>query len=227
MRIQILSLLISICLSAYYVSAHAVPTAQGPPAPARDYFPDKWDEYTSEQGRFRIRFPGKPTEEFSPVGVHFLSYSGLLDYRVSYVDEPDLSDDPLGAKRYLQETKAATLEITKISGERIIKERDITVEGHPGYFVHVESATGWIRSQEIVVGKRVYTIIVEGRKDGLAQKDDFEKVALGFINSFKLIASMAKPNRTENWGQAGDLRFLSGPWAQNAGLTPVCLRVKM
>src|ERR1700682_3136101 len=183
MRIQILSILISIFLSACYVSAHAAPKTQGPPPPARDYFPDKWDEYTSEQGRFRIRFPGKPTEEYSPVGVHFLSYSGLLDYRVSYVDEPDLSDDPLSAKRYLQETKAATLEITKISGERIIKERDVTVEGHLGYFVHTESKTGWVRSQEIVVGKRVYTIIIEGRKgqsQGLAAKDDFEGLALAF-----------------------------------------------
>ena len=183
-------------ISASYMTAPVVTKSQGPPPPARDYFPDKWDEYTSEQGRFRIRFPGKPTEEFSPVGVHFLSYAGLLNYRVSYVDEPELSDDPVSAKRYLQETKSATLELTKISGERIVSERTVTVDGHPGYFSHVESATGWIRSQEVVVGKRVYTMIVEGRKDALAGKNDFEKVALAFINSFKLIPSTAKPNKS-------------------------------
>jgi hypothetical protein len=197
MRTQSLNLLLSISLLApFCMTVPAATKAQEPPPPARDYFPDKWDEYTSKQGRFRIRFPGKPTDEFSPVGAHFLSYSGLLDYRVSYVDEAELTDNLSSAKRYLEETKSATLELTKISGERIVSERAVTVDGHPGYFVHVESATGWIRSQEIVVGKRVYTIIVEGRKDGLAGKNDFETVALGFINSFKPIPSRAKPNKS-------------------------------
>jgi hypothetical protein len=192
-NLLLLILLISVC----YMTAPAVTKAQELPPPTREYFPNKWDEFTSAQGRFRIRFPGKPREEFSPVGVNFLSYSGLLEYRVSYVDEPELTDDPGSAKRYLQETKSATLELTKISGERIIRERAVTVDGHLGYFVHVESATGWVRSQEIVVGRRVYTIIVEGRKGqahGLVGKNDFERVALGFINSFKLIPLMAKPN---------------------------------
>src|SRR5687767_11162894 len=158
MRIQNPSLWLSILLlSTCYTTVPVVTKAQAQPPPARDCFPDKWDEYTSEQGRFRIRFPGKPKEEFSPVGVHFLSYSGLLEYRVSYVDEPELTDDPDSVKRYLKESKAAALQITNISGERIIRERDVIVEGHPGYFVHTESATGWVRSQEIVVGRRVYT----------------------------------------------------------------------
>ena len=207
MRTQSLNLFLSISLIApFCTTVLAVKKAQEPPPPARDYFPDKWDEYTSDQGRFRIRFPGKPREEFSSVGVHFLSYSGLLDYRVSYVDESELTDDPSSAKRYLQETKSATLELAKISGERIIKERDVTIEGHPGYFVHTESKTGWARSQEIVVGKRVYTIIVEGRmgqSQALAAKNDFEGLALAFINSFKLIPSMAKPNKSLHASRGG------------------------
>jgi hypothetical protein len=202
MKTKTLDLMLLMLLSsAFYLIAAAVAQAQDPvlpPPPARDYFPAKWDEYTSEQGRFRIRFPGKPKEEFSPVGVNFVSYSSLLEYRVSYVDESELTDDPDSAKHYLQETKSVSLEITKISGERIIKEKAVTVDGHPGYFLHVESAKGWVRSQEIVVGKRVYTIIVEGRKgraNELEGKDDFEKLAMGFINSFKLIPSSAKPNK--------------------------------
>jgi hypothetical protein len=190
-------LLISVC----HVMPHAVVHAQKPlpPSPSvKDYFPDKWDEYTSEQGRFRIRFPGKPKDEFSPVGVNFLSYNGLLDYRVSYVDEPDLTDDPNSVKQYLDESRSTSLEIIKISGERIIKEKAVTIDGHPGYFLHTESAKSWVRSQELVVGKRVYTIIVEGRKGWVNEvegKDDFEKVAMAFINCFKLIPSSAKPNK--------------------------------
>jgi hypothetical protein len=47
---------------------------------------------------------------------------GFLENRVSYVDEPELTDDPGSAQRYLKETKAVTLEITKIFGERIIRD---------------------------------------------------------------------------------------------------------
>src|SRR5882762_1306633 len=202
MRTINLNLVPSVLLiSACYVMAPAMAHAQKPlplPPPAKDYFPDKWDEYTSEQGRFRIRFPGEPKEEFSPVDVHFLSFSGLLEYRVSYVDESELTGDLDSAKHYLQESKSASLLITKISGERIIKQKAVTVHGHPGYFLHVESAKAWVRTLEIVVGQRVYTIIVEGRKrraNKLEGKADFEKVAMGFINSFKLIPSPAKPNK--------------------------------
>jgi hypothetical protein len=186
-------------MSAFYVMAPAVAQAQEPlppPPPAKDYFPEKWDEYTSEQGRFRIRFPGKPKEEFSPVGVHFLSYSGLLEFRVSYGDEPEVTDGPDSGKQYLQELKSASLLLVNLSNERIIKEKDETIDGHPGYFQHVETAKGWVRMLQIVVGKTVYTIVVEGRKgraNELEGKDDFEKVAMGFINSFKLITTTSKP----------------------------------
>src|SRR4051794_40838645 len=114
-------------ISAFYVMAPAVAQAQEPPPPpppAKDYFPDKWDEYTSEQGRFRIRFPGKPKEEFSPAGVYFLSYSGIVEFRVSYADKSELTDDPDSGKQYLQELKSALLLRSNLSHERIVKEKD-------------------------------------------------------------------------------------------------------
>lgn len=202
MRTNLNLLLSMLFISACYVMAPAVTHAQEPPPPAppeKDYFPDKWDEYTSAQGRFRIRFPGKPREEFSPVvDVHFLSYSGVLEYRVSYVDEPKLTGDLDSAKHYLNESKSASLLITRISGERIIREKAVTVNGHPGYFLHVESDKAWVRTLEIVVGQRVYTVIVEGRRKRannlIKEKADFEELAMAFFNSFKLIPSPAKPN---------------------------------
>ena len=192
------SFLSMLLISAYCLMTPAVAQAQGlPPPPAKDYFPEKWEEYTSEQGRFRIRFPGKPKEEYSPVGVNFFTYNGLLEYRVSYVDEPELSDTLDSAKQYLRESRSASQEIVKYSNERIIEEKEVTFDGYPGLFTYVESGKAWIRTQEIVVGKRVFTIIVEGRKgqaNELEGKDNFEKVAMGFINSFKPIPSSAKPN---------------------------------
>lgn len=195
MKGKIIKLLFStVIVSAFYVLTPAVTKAQGPPPP-KDYFPDKWDEYTSEQGRFKIRFPGKPKEEFSPVGAHFLSYKGFLDYRISYVDEPELSSTLESAKQYLQEMKSVSRELGKYSNERMILEKDVIIDGYPGYFTYMESSIGWVRVQQIVVGKRVYTIVVEGRKGGaedLEGKNNFEKAAMSFINSFKLIPSPAK-----------------------------------
>ena len=194
MRIRALKLFLSMVLmfgppltAPVMVPAQEPPS---PPSPAKDYFPDKWGEYTSEQGRFRIRFPDKPKEEVSAVGVHFLSYSGFLEYRVSYSDEPELSDNLDSAKRYLREMKAASNAIVSMGNERIVKEEEVTIEGYPGYFTYVEGAKGWVRDLQIVVGKRVYTIVVEGRvarANELEGKDNFEKLAMGFINSFKLI----------------------------------------
>jgi len=49
-----------------------------------------------------------------------------------------------------------------------------------------------------VVGKRVYWVVVGGRRgraNELEWKGDFEKVAMGFINSFKLNPESAKPDK--------------------------------
>jgi hypothetical protein len=200
-------ILLLLLLCAPFSLTRPVTLAQEPRAPlsdTSDYFPEKWVEYSSEPGRFRIRFPGKPKDEFS-VGVHYISYGGLLQYRVSYVDEPELAGNPDSAKRYLREMKAASDAITTMSNERIVKEREVTVNGYPGYFTHVETAKGWVRDLQLVVGQRVYTIVVEGRKarpNDPEGKDDFEKLAMAFINSFKLIPPSVKPNigiqRTRN-----------------------------
>ena len=201
-------LLSALLIVAFCVFASAVAQTRQPVPPAagpNDYLPDKWDEYISEQGRFSIRFPGKPKDEVSSAGVHFLSYSGLLEYRVSYVDDQDLTEDPNSVKRYLEESRVASMAIAKIANERIIKEETRTIDGHPGYFLYVETAKGWVRNLELVVGQRVYNLIVEGRKsraNEIKGRADFEDVAMRFINSFKLIPSSSKPNngmqRTRN-----------------------------
>ena len=190
MRIRALTLFLSMLLM---FAPSLIAPAQEPQSatlPATDYFPDKWNEYTSEQGRFRIRFPGKPKEEFSPTGVQFLSYTGFLEYRVSYTDEEELSDNLQSAKQYLEDAKAASNAIAQMGNERIVKQEEVKIEGYPGLFTYVEGKKGWVRDLQLVVGKRVYTIVVEGRlarANELEGKDNFEKLAMGFIKSFKLI----------------------------------------
>jgi hypothetical protein len=200
MRTIVFDLILSILLiSPSSIMAPLRVSAQETPrsSSSREHSPNKWNEYTSERGRFRIRFPGKPKEESSPVDVHFLSYSGLLEFRVSYTDEPELSGNLDSANKYLEEMKVATEAIAKVSNERIVSQKKVTIDGYPGYFTYVQTAKGWVRDLQLVVGNRVYTIVVEGRKgqaNEAAEKNDFERVAMAFINSFKVIPPSSKPN---------------------------------
>lgn len=193
MRTRVFNLILSILLMSVPsvvapLGVSAQETARS--SSSKELSPDKWIEYTSDRGRFKIRFPGKPKEESSPVDVHFLSYSGLLEFRVSYTDEPELSDNLDSANKYLEEMKGATEAIAKASNERIVSQKKVTIDGYPGYFTYFQSAKGWVRDLQVVVGKRVYTIVVEGRSGQATEateKNDFERVAMAFINSFKVI----------------------------------------
>jgi hypothetical protein len=165
-----------------------------PPPPAKDYFPNTWDEYSFPAGQFRIRFPKKPEETVGAQGkleVHSIQYKGLIRYRVSYVDYKVPIDDPQKVKEILQGLKTAALNAIREKGVQVIAEREVVIDGHAGIFVHMEvQAKEVIRVQWVAAGSRLYTISAESRKGSpreLEGKDDFEKVAIGFISSFHVI----------------------------------------
>ena len=67
-------------------------------------------------------------------------------------------------------------------------KREVDVDGHHGVFVHMEvGGREVIRMQWIAAGSRLYTVSATSRKGDpreLEGKDDFEKIAVGFIGSF-------------------------------------------
>ena len=178
--------------SAYSIGVYAQdPPPPMPPPPAKDYFPATWDEYSFPAAKFRVRFPQKPAERTSTEGgleIHSFAYKGLITYRVSYVDYQVPIDAPEKLKELLQGVKTSALNAIQDKGVRIIAEREVTVDGHAGLFVHVEvGANEVIRLQWIPAGSRLYTVSATSRKGSpreLEGKDDFEKVAIGFISSF-------------------------------------------
>ncbi|HEX8772923.1 MAG TPA: hypothetical protein VF735_04910 [Pyrinomonadaceae bacterium] len=199
MKTRIFNLLLPLLIvSVYYAMILATAQAQAPPPPpppppAKDYFPDKWDEYTSQDGKFRIRFPKEPREDVTPSGrfeQHSLEYKGLLTYRVSYVDYKTPIDDPQKIDDLLQGLKTAALAPLKEKGLVVKAERRIAVDGHQGIFLHLEvQDKEVVRVLWVVADTRLYTITAlsrKGRPQELEGKDDFEKVAMGFINSFHL-----------------------------------------
>src|ERR1044072_7990342 len=169
--------------------------AQGPPPPpAKDYSPGTWEEYSFPAGKFRIRFPQKPVESRETEGglkINVIEHKGLLTYRVSYVDFGTPIDDPQKVKEMLQQLKAAALNSIKDKQVQIVADREITVDGHAGVFVHVEvDAKEVIRMQWIPAGSVLYTISATSKK-GIPQelegKDDYEKIVVGFIGSFHVM----------------------------------------
>lgn len=198
MRTRIINLLFSMLLvsgsfAAASVAVHAQ-TPQPPPPPAKDYFPDKWDEYTSQAGKFRIRFPAKPREGVNKQGeleVQTMEHKGLLNYRISFVDYKTPIDDPEKVKNLLQGIKTAALTALQDKGLRVVADREITVDGAQGVFVHLEmQGKEVIRLQWVVAGSRLFTIVASGRKGTPSEmegQNDYEKVGMGFLNSFHLI----------------------------------------
>ena len=199
MRKRTHSLPLSVLLiSAYLVAASYAAPAQlpPPPPPAKDYFPGTWDEYTSRAGKFRIRFPKQPRESVGTqegLAVYTLEHEGLLSYRASSVDFGAPLDDLQKVAGLFQELKRGALNTLTGVNMRVVADREVTVDGHRGIFLHIEVEGGEVvRIQWVVAGPRLYTITTssrKGRPNELEGKDDFEKVASGFIGSFHVIAS--------------------------------------
>jgi len=189
------TLLLSLLLiSAFHATMPA--STQEPlqlPSPVNDYFPDKWSEYTSEGAKFRIRFPKEPQKSVSKLGrfdVYTMALRGLLDYRVSYVDYNTTLDDPQKVGALLKGVKEAALSGLQGKEVRMVTEREITVDGHKGVYIHIEvDGKEVVHMQWVVAGSVLYSIATSSRKgkpNELEGKDDFAKVASGFIGSFHL-----------------------------------------
>ena len=168
--------------------------AQDPPPPAKDYFPATWAEYSFPAGKFRIRFPEKPTESTSTedrLEIHSIQYKGLIIYQVSYVDFPVPIDDPKKVNEMLQGLKTAALNSIHDKDVRIIAEREVAVDGYTGILLHLEvGANEIVRIQWVPAGSRLYTISTTSRKGSpqeMEGKDDYEKVVAGFIGSFHVV----------------------------------------
>jgi hypothetical protein len=72
-----------------------------PPPPAIDYSPERWNEFTSTEGRYRVRFPGTPQQasrteetEMGRVPVQVASYKSFIRYSVVYMDYPQSIEEP-------------------------------------------------------------------------------------------------------------------------------------
>ena len=189
-----------VLLGATPVFAQSEPPPPPPPSP--DYFPERWREYVFEQDNVKFRFPVEPRVTTSSTNESFGTVKSQNYHRQSFlVLDLTVNEFPAGtdfekvmpAKELLEKMRDAGLAEVKEFSPKVIKESDITVDGHPGKFLHVETSNGKsIRAKFFVVKNRMYFSYAEvnkGEKHGFNYENDFEKVAMGFLDSIKLVSA--------------------------------------
>lgn len=169
-----------------------------PPRPADDYFPQRWKDFLSKEGKFKIRFPGIPKESSTEresngikLIVRSVNYKSFILYGVTYTDYPQNVDDPSTVKNFLDNVRNGGLSGIARTKPQIIRESDISVNGHPGRFLQVEMSGQAVLSVKYVAFKnRLYMIGVttpKGYRNALGADPDYEKIAMSFLDSFQLI----------------------------------------
>ncbi len=170
--------------------------AAGPPPLADEYFPQKWVEYISDSGKFKIKFPGKP-REYSEIQhgmggqstVHVAEHQGgLLLYVTTYADAPSHIPD---AKVALRNIRDAWLDANSARQLQVIKEEAISFHSYPGHFLQVETQQDVVRVRWIVVSDRIYYQFVAAPKhqNAMDSKNGYEKLAQAFLDSFELVGN--------------------------------------
>lgn len=183
--------------------------AQGPPPPppppAKDYSPQLWQEFSTPEGRFKIKLPGEPqkiVKERESGGVkqsvHTLNYgaTSFIVYALSYTDYPQTLEEGQTIKKFLDGYHEGRLAILATANYRVVNESDFLLEGHPARLLQVEvEKSKMLRMKTVVVGQRLYSLVVLTSIDpptAMASENGYEKIAMAFLDSFHLIASADK-----------------------------------
>lgn len=197
-----LMLLVLIGSSVDGVAQRRKPDKGSTPQPADDYFPERWKEFSPEDGTFRILFPGTPKEStvdenFSPdrYPTYYASYKSFLSYVALHIEYDGEIENPASAKEVFDRARNKIISVSAELKEspRIIKEEDISFEGHPGRFLQVALSNNKVTwNKFIIVKNRFYFLQVEMLKRATRAGNDYEKIAMRFLNSFRLLIKQEK-----------------------------------
>ncbi len=167
-----------------------------PPPPAPDYFPEKWKEFAFPDSGFKIKLPGEPKQTKNEVerngiivtvtnvqhgSASFISYSVNVSAFPANLEET-------GSREMFAAVREAAL---KRAGSQLISEKDFTLDGHAGQFLHVEVEKRVVlRTKTVLVGGRLYQVVITTQIHDLERmgaENGYEKIAMSFLDSFSLI----------------------------------------
>jgi len=201
-RKQLLTLVVLLGCSTFVIAQQDNRWANASPVstPASDYTPETWKPFASQEGKFKVRFPGAPKETTetvdAPVGgvrFHKVAYDSFITYSVVYFDCPvDLEESSL-AKDLLDTVRDGGLSQVEGEDPRVVRESELSVDGHPGRFLHVVlKGDGVIRMKTVVFGNRMFVVTVgtpKGQANVPGTENDYESIAMSFLDSFQIIES--------------------------------------
>ena len=161
--------------------------------------PANWKTFTSAAGNFSIVTPGTFTHEEKttqgpdgPVQLHVFIYYANAEYSVTYADYLAVIENSDRTQLFLNAVRDAGVQ--GING-RLVEEKEITLEGHPGrtYIIEYGTNNGFLLAgRNIVVGQRLYILSATYRKNEVPLvKGSYADWALKFLDSFKLTKTSA------------------------------------
>ena len=154
-----------------------------------------WVEFSSMEGGFRVWMPGKPFEEPIPketqeklqkagmsMQMFILATPKSFGYTVFYSDiEGDFSE-PKAKEEFLDGVRSGQVNGGG-EGSRLVSEKAIWLDGHPGREFVTRTPTLIIRARAYMVGNRCYQIVFTTPLNVQDKKNDCDT----FFDSFKLI----------------------------------------
>jgi hypothetical protein len=184
------------------------PTPADPPAPAVEYNPNNWKEYSSPTGGFSVMFPGTSVEE-TDAGSGKLkgrkyTVATTAAYVVSYLDFPsDVAENlETNAALYNEIFDVMRDGALEPRGGKLISETEISLESHPGRLFKLSIADGTVtRVKLYLVGNRFYQLLVVTPQE-LSAPDGgkFDQTrTTKFLDSFKFAKRSAVEEKPDAW----------------------------
>gem|GEM_PF-5465257 len=179
----------------FLLSAGSAIAQKQPPAMSPDYFPERWEEFTYQDDLFKIHFPKTPQVASIPgkkgETTRIYKHRSFVAFEIRVTTFPATLEGKIPVEALFEEMKKLGLEGIKNYNPKIIAETDITQDGKAGRFIHAETSDGAVlRMKFFLSGARIFYLFAEtekGAKHGINWENDFEKVAMGFLDSFKLL----------------------------------------
>ena len=145
--------------------------------------------FASGAGRYKVQFPGtvktvttdvQAGKDTLKLTLDSVELKGGITFTVSYIDAPeDVAKRPAGPR--LEKVRDA------IRGEKgtVVEDKEIMLplgeEKFPGREVLFETPNGFLRNRMVIVGPRLYQIMVQGSKEVVTSE-----TASKFVTSFEL-----------------------------------------
>ena len=146
-----------------------------------------WNEFVSMKGGFHVLLPGHPTEPAPPTETTgtVIAKEGGFSCVAGYVTIPQMiynlapPELRLSISKMLKDTKEGALQ----SGFQLVSERELSLDGHPGFELALRSEEfpTWVL-RRYVVGQRSYDLVATMTTEG-----DHSVETSKFFDSFSFV----------------------------------------